>query len=51
MKSIFSIIAVAALLCRAAIAIAQDSGEPSIQSALDAARAKYWSDAAPDSVS
>ena len=48
MKAIRSAIVAAALLCRAAIVFAQDSGEPSVQSVLDAARAKYWQDKAPD---
>ncbi len=48
MKAIRSAIVAAALLCRAAIVFAQDSSEPSVQSVLDAARAKYWQDKAPD---
>lgn len=48
MKRFISIFAVAALLCQAAIVFAQDSGEPSTQSVLDAARAKYWQDKATD---
>ncbi len=47
MKRILFIIATVALLSQAALVFAQDSGEPSIQSVLDAARAKYWQDKAP----
>ncbi len=50
MKRIIFIIAAAALLGQAAL-IAQDSGEPSEQSVLDAARAKYWQDKAPKAAS
>jgi hypothetical protein len=49
MKRILCAIAAAALLGQAATIFAQDSGEPSEQSVLDAARAKYWQDKAPDS--
>jgi hypothetical protein len=48
MKRFISIFAAAALLCQAAIVFAQDSGEPSTQTVLDAARAKYWQDKATD---
>jgi hypothetical protein len=44
MKRFISLFAVAALLCQAAFLIAQTSDEPSTQSVLDAARAKYWQD-------
>jgi hypothetical protein len=42
MKRFFFIFAMAALLSQAAIVVAQDSGEPTIKSVLEAARAKYW---------
>ena len=51
MKRFMSIFAVAALVCQAAFVFAQDSDEPSIESVLDAARAKYWQDVGPDSES
>jgi len=49
MKRFMSIFAVAALVCQAAFVFAQDSDEPSIESVLDAARAKYWQDKGPES--
>lgn len=42
MKRIFSIAVAAVLLCQAVGIFAQDSGEPSLKSVLDAARKKYW---------
>jgi hypothetical protein len=42
MKRILSIAFAAALISQAVVAFAQDSGEPSEKSVLDAARAKYW---------
>jgi hypothetical protein len=50
MKRFFSIFAVAALLCQAAVVFAQDTDEPSIQSVLDAARAKYFQDSGSDAL-
>jgi hypothetical protein len=44
MKRILYLIAAAALLSQAALAFAQDSGEPSEQSVLDAARSRYQQD-------
>jgi hypothetical protein len=42
MKRFISIAIAAALLGQAVVIFAQDSGEPSEQSVLEAARAKYW---------
>jgi hypothetical protein len=44
MKRILFFAFAAALLGQAALVSAQDSGEPSVKSVLDAARAEYWGD-------
>jgi hypothetical protein len=42
MKRIYAMLAAAALFGQATSAFAQDANEPSLQSVLEAARAKYW---------
>jgi len=49
MKRLISVLALAALLGQAALVIAQESGDPSVKSVLDAARSKYWKDRGGDS--